>query len=262
MTVPRRARRTPPVLVSAVTAALALAVLAGCSSSDSGSGTPAGTSAGSSSAASPSPAPTDGRDLVQSASDALGDADSFHIEGTIVSDGTEVALDVTYGADVAQGTIDAGDGGTVELRKTDDGTVYANGDSDFYATGNDGSGPDYSTVVGKWVVVDDSAPEGLASVAGLLDRDDLVSSLDPDSDEDDQTYDVSGPEDVDGTSAYIVTDKDGSTFAVAAEGDPLPVRITNSSTDGGKGEIAFDGYGDDVQVDAPDDSEIVELPAS
>lgn len=248
------------IVVPAVFATGAL-LLTGCSSSESGTGAPAGSGAASSPSASPSPSPTDGKSLVQDTTDALKAVDSFHIEGNIAEDGDNLELDITYGeGDIAQGKLDGGDGKTVELRKTEDGTVYANASSEFYAqaASTDSSGPDLSSIAGKWVVVGDDAPTALASLGELLDGDALASSLEPDSD-DDETYELSGPEDVDGTSSYIVTDKDGDTFAIAAEGDPLPVKITNKSDD--SGEINFDGYGDDVSVDAPDDGEIVPIPS-
>ena len=246
------------IVVPAVFATGAL-LLTGCSSSDSGSGSPAaGSGGGSSSSPSASPSPTDGAKLVTDATGALGDAESFHISGNIVSGSDEIELDITYGSDdVAQGSLDGGSNGTIELRRVSDGTVYAKGSAEFYE--QDDSGPDLSSIADKWVVVGDDAPDVLSSAVSLLDRDEFVTSLEPDNDSDD-TYDITGPEDVDGTSAYIVTDKDGSTFAVAAEGDPLPIEITNSEDEDG-GKITFDGYGDDVTVDAPDDGDIVEIPA-
>ena len=47
---------------------------------------------------------------------------------------------------------------------------------------------------------------------------------------------------------------------MAAEGDPLPLKVTNGGDD--ESSISFDHYGDDVDVAAPDASQIVELPAA
>lgn len=249
-------------VLSVTTVALALAALTACGSDGGGGTTPAaGSSATTSASASTSPAPTDGKQLVTDATDALDAADSFHISGTIADGSESLTLDVTYGADgTAAGTLEAADGASIEVRRVD-GTVYANGTAEFYAqaAAQDSTGPDLSSVAGTWVVVDDSAPDVLQGAVSFLDRDDLVDSLRPDGDAD-ETYEISGPEDVDGTSSYIVTDQDGDTFAVAAEGDPLPVEISNNSD--GDGSVSFDGYGDDVDVQAPDDSEITPLPAS
>lgn len=253
-------RRIPLCVSLGASATLALAVLTGCGS-DSPSPAAAGSSGSSASAASSSaasPAPTDGKTLVQQATAALGAAASVHLSGSVQSDGETFDVDITYGPSIAQGTVDVGGGATLEMRKVTDGTVYAKGTAAYYAQAPGvGTGPDLSTIADHWVVVDDAAPAALSAVTGLLDKDGLVQSLEPD--DENATYELSGPKDVDGTSAYLVTDKDGSVFAVAAEGDPLPLKITDDGEDGG--ELDFDGYGDDTTVDAPDPGEIVDIPS-
>ena len=239
-------------------AVLLVAALSLTACGSGGDTSPASSTTGGGSSA----APQDGEALLRSASDAIGGAPSFHLSGTISSGGVDLAIDASYGTGVAQGTVDVGDGRTVDLRRITDGTVYASGSQAFYAqvvTPAEGSGTDWAALGEKWVVVDDTAPSALSSLAGLLDRADLLSSLQPDSG---GKYAVSGPKTVHGVSSYVVTDADGSTFAVAAGGDPLPVEFSGSSTDGSTGgDITFDGYGDDVTVSAPDDSEIVPIPS-
>lgn len=251
------------VLIPATAAAALVVALAGCTTSESGTGSgPTAGATSSSPTASPSPSPTDGNDLIQDASDALDAVDSFRISGEIRDNDGRIELDISYGRDDAEGTISIDGSGSVEGRKVGD-TIYANGDEEFYATlqrAADAGDPDLSGLAGKWVEVDDDAPVGLRALTTFLDRDDLVDSLEPDDSDADKTFDISGPEDVEGTRAYVVTNEDGDTFAVSAEGDPVPVRITSDTDEGGK--IVFDGYGDDVSVDAPADDEIVDIPAA
>ena len=71
-------------------------------------------------------------------------------------------------------------------------------------------------------------------------------------------YEISGPRDVAGTRAYVVTGL-RDTWTLAADGPPLPIEVTNHE---GAGTTRFDRYDEPFTVEAPPASEIVPIPAA
>lgn len=243
-------RRVPGLLAAVAAAAL----LAGCDSGGTGPTDPTSVALTSAAPTSPSatssPPPTDGGQLVLDARDALyTDTSSFHVSGTITEYHVDIDMLVASGR-ITSGTVSYG-GGTLEVRQLADGTRYGRGDAEFYADYT--VAPDLTGLAGKWVVIGDDAPAPLGFLGDYAGEDSLVfaAGLRPGDD----PYRLSGPRDVAGASAYVVTNGK-TTWTVAADGPPLPIAITY----GGDGTVRFDRYDEPFTVEAPPASQIVAIP--
>jgi hypothetical protein len=182
--------------------------------------------------------------------------DSLKLEGTIASDGQDVALDLQVSSSGdCTGTFGVGDG-TAEILGVD-GTNWFRPDEAFWrATAGAQADMIISTVGDKWVALppDDESFDQFCDLDQLLDQ--VLAS-----DEDGVTYKTDGIEKIDGEDAVKVdrdSEKDGpSTGYVLVDGKHYIVKIEKTGDEGGS--IAFTGFNEDFDVSAPGDDEVVDL---
>ena len=218
------ARTTAVVLVGAVSL-----LLAGCGGSD-----------------------TNGVEKL-SASDALAkvrtatkSVSSVHVKGQIDQSGQTLGLDLTVGADAAQGEVDLG-GGRMDLRLVD-GVTYFRGDQKVFAAF--GANPAEASLAAERWIKDTSSTGPAAGFSGFLDSKQLFTSLlTPQG-----TPRTGGTATVNGRKAFVLVDSssEGGKLYVAETGDPLPLRIERTGSNGGR--IDFTDYNAEVHVDVPPDA--------
>jgi hypothetical protein len=242
--------------------ATALAVAACSSGETTGSGAPAGaTSSGATpSAAASSPAPADNgvaaltaEQILAKAKSALGAADAVRISGAGSDEGTQVKLDMRYGADGAVGTFFFNGQRLDLLRVGDD--VYVKGSPSFWTTFANGQVA--KQLGGKYVktTLTDARFKPIASFTDLTDS--VDGFLEPDG-----AITKGGPKTVAGVPAIALVNKGatGGTLYVATTGRPYPLSVD------GKGQrLTFTDYGKPVTVQAPPAAQIVDadtLPGS
>lgn len=218
------------VSASGVVAGVVLVLVAGCG----------GGGGSSASGASPSANAEKGRPPQQVVADAKGallSAKAVHVTGTVSQQGQSEQLDVRFQGDDATGTVTVG-GQAAQLVRTG-GKLYLKASASFWSRTAGAAG---NALGDKWLVVDgDQATSGsltLQSLAASLDA--TGSQLTP------QTTTAT----VDGASAVVVSQQDGSTLAVAATGTPYPLRIINKDAQAA-GQISFSDYGKTVGITAP-----------
>lgn len=182
--------------------------------------------------------------------DTLEDKGSFHVTGTM-DEGA--AIDMTYVVgEGATGTIggSADDSAPVELVSVD-GRIYVAGDEQFLAetVGEEAA----ETIGGKWVLLGEESAEQFGVFADGARFAEAV--LDP-SGEDAQT---TGVREVDGVPAVGLVFRDsGSILWVAAEGEPVPLRLEEKGASGGTGVLRFVDIGADVELAVPADEDVVD----
>lgn len=191
-------------------------------------------------------APAQALDLVVQ---ELQDEGSFHVSGD-VSGG---ALDITYLFD--QGAIgtfgDAeGEGSPVEIVAAD-GRIYVAGDEAFLVetVGEDAA----KTIGGKWLLL---AEDSTTKFDVLADGEKFAEAVFGDST---GQIETTGVREVDGQSAIgFLFRETGSTLWVAASGDPRPLRFEEAGASGGKGVLKFDGIGAEVELEIPEEDDVVD----
>jgi hypothetical protein len=221
--------RVRPSLKLAPLLALALltAALAGCGgSSSSGNGV-----------ADKTPA-----EILAATKVAADSANSVHVAGSIVSNGSPITLDVHLLAGKGGRGQLSENGLAFELIQTG-GTVYIKGSAAFYK--HIGGTAAAQLLQGKWLKAPASSSD-FASLSQLTDLRQLV----------DQTLSNHGSlskgatTTVNGQKVIAVTDKTkGGTLYIATTGKPYPVEISKGGSGGGK--INFDSWGSAVTVSAP-----------
>lgn len=195
-----------------------------------------------------SPAPTDPVQLLAAAEDALAvSGTSFRVTAHLSPHGEDLMMEFAADRGGAVGTVTE-HGVTVQVLRTADDVLYANAPAAWYA-GHTDTRPEQAALADRWVRIPADAATSLRYVADLTRPGLLVSAVGPDPDV--NTYELRGPENVDGSSAYVVTDVRGDTFVVAAGGPPLPREYTH---DRRAGRAVFDRYGVPVTVAAPTDA--------
>lgn len=169
-------------------------------------------------------------------------ANTVHVSGSIVSDGTPITLDMN---------LLAGKGGRGQLSENGlafelieaGGTVYIKGSAAFYK--HIGGTAAAQLLQGKWLKAP-SSDSDFASISQLTDLRQLI----------DQTLTSHGSltkgatSTVNGQKAISVTDKaKGGTLYIATTGKPYPIQIAKAGTGGGK--ISFDRWNKTVTLAAP-----------
>jgi hypothetical protein len=183
------------------------------------------------------------KDALAKAQAAVSAVSSMHAAGTISQGGKTLTLDVTAGKDQGQGTVDVG-GGQLELRFVD-GTAYMRGEaSALTAMGAPAAAA--TLAAGKWLK--SSATNGdFAGFVSLLDIKQFTDQLlTPKG-----TPTAGKLTEINGAKAYTLIDPEGNgTLYIAATGQPFPLRVEKTGTDGGK--VDFSDFGADLNVAAPD----------
>jgi hypothetical protein len=214
--------RIPPLARASATAAVAALLLTACGGS-----------------------PLDGKtgpEVAAAAADALEEAGSVQVSGTIEQDGEEGEVDLFLQGEDATGTLTMG-GVDVELLSVG-GQVYLQAPPEFW--GGFGMPEEFAAQFdGKWVVV---PAEGASefedfSLQGFIDQ-----LRNPESSVKD---DVTTGE-VDGTDVVVVEQEDGSRLSVADDDDAYPLEISNEGDS--PGTLTFSRFGEEEDITAPDDA--------
>ena len=200
-------------LAGGLTAGLAALLLAGCGSSDEAPAAAAASSAPSSSAA-PSTESRTGPQVAVAAADALEEAGSAHVSGTVGTGAEAETVDLQLQGEDVSGTIDLG-GMQVQL-------LTVGGVSYFQAAA------DFSEV----------------TLAGLAEE--LRNPSDGAFDDEVRT------EQLDGQDVLVVTQGNGNEVYVSAEDPQYPLKTTTTGTDAES--VTIDGFGEQVEITAPTDA--------
>jgi hypothetical protein len=177
-------------------------------------------------------------------------ASSVHVKGTIVDDGTSIALDLrqTRRGD-STGTITM-DGAKIKVL-TVGKTAYISGDRKFWT---DAAGADaYDLFKGTWVKTKLSGAD-FAQFALFTDRKRFADGVLPTD-----GLRADRREDVRGAPAFRFEDATDAGYYVSLTAEPVPVRFAGE--DGGS-KIALDflDYGAPVELTPPPASKVVEAP--
>jgi hypothetical protein len=190
----------------------------------------------------------DAAEILAQAQDALDAADTVSIVGSVEADGEQLELDLAYAPDGATGAITI-QGFDLELLSVD-GNLYMRGNAEMWdgVSGVPGAG---ALLADKYVLIPADDP-AFADMAEFTDFSALTDELlTPEGEV------TKGEEtEIDGQPVIGLEDEDGSTLYIATTGDPLPVQV--APPEGEEGMLDFE-WGVEVEVTAPDESEVVDL---
>jgi hypothetical protein len=182
-----------------------------------------------------------GSEVATLAADALEEAGSVRMSGTMTTDGEEGEVDLQLQGDDAAGTITLG-GLEIELISVD-GDVYMKADPEFWASFGmpEEAAAEFD---GKWVAVPGDAASDFAdfSLTGIADE--LRSS-------DDDIKDETTKDELDGDSVVIVEQEDGSQLVVADDDPSYPLELRGGGDD--EGTLTFSDHGEEQDISAPED---------
>ncbi len=183
--------------------------------------------------------------ILGEATQALGEAESVHVAGTVGEGMLGLTLDLTYVGEDMTGTVNAF-GLLVSVIKVG-GDFYLKADAalfeQFLTPEQQAQMPDFST---KWIKINLDLVETLLPLP--LTAEELVGE-------------PAGPltkgevTTAGGTQAITVTDANGVVYHVAMVGEPYVLDITAE----GEKSLVFSGFGEAVTVEAPPDEEILDI---
>lgn len=182
---------------------------------------------------------------------ALEDEGSFHVTGSMTR-GLEIDISYLVG-EGAVGTVGdaAADSSPIELVAVDD-RIYVTGDEEFLAetVGEDAA----KTIAGKWLLLSSDSSERFEVLAdGRIFADVVLGSREGE-------IDLTGVREVDGVPAVGLLFRDsGATLWVAASGEPVPLRLDEKGASGGNGVLRFGEIGAEVELDTPDEEDVVDV---
>jgi hypothetical protein len=193
------------------------------------------------------------KDIIKASSSDMENLKSVHLNADITSEGSNVTMDLSLDTDGnCEGTVGIEDG-SAEVRSVG-GESWFKADEAFWQSQAGDQADQIIGIVGdKWVVDPNDQFSTFCDLDGLL-----KDIGDPEGVEDAKT---DGTEDVDGDEAVkVVGDDEGSeTTAFIAVDEPhyiLKVEVTGDD----EGEATFSDFDEDVEVEAPGDDEVIELP--
>jgi hypothetical protein len=182
-----------------------------------------------------------GTEVAELAADALEEAGSVRLSGSMTQDGQETEIDMHLQGEDATGTITV-QGTEIELISVD-GDVYLKATEELLASFN--AAPEATAdFVGRWIMI----PAADAADFQDFTLDNFIEQL---RDPDDKIKDETSSEEKDGDSVVVVEQEDGSTLTVADDDPPYPLEL--SGGDGDEGTITFSNHGDEEDISAPDD---------
>lgn len=183
-----------------------------------------------------------GPEVAELAADALEEAGSARLTGTMTQDGEETSIDMQLQGDDAAGTITV-QGTDIELISVG-GDVYLKATEELLSSFGvePGSAADFE---GRWIMVpgEDSADFEDFTLDQILEQ-----LRDPEGGE---IKDETSEDEVDGESVIVVEQEDGSTLSVKDDDPPYPLELTGAGDD--EGTITFSDHGEDFDIAAPDD---------
>ncbi len=193
--------------------------------------------------------------IVERAKKDMEGLDSVRVAGSVSTGGQEIELDMQLNTDAdCTGTLGFG-GGTTELLGTG-GSVWMKPDEAFWTSfAGDNAEQVMSLVADKWVVV----PDGEDGFAELCDLDELLDELI--AGDDDTTYSKTGDDEIDGDKVLAIESKDDegtSTGYVLVDEPHYLVKVEKTEGDE-PGSVTFSDFDESVGVQAPSDSEVVDL---
>lgn len=227
----------------------AATLLTGCGGDDdSGNG---GGSAGDSSFTDQS-----GKEIVDAAREAMAGLESVRVDGSITSDGQEIALDLAVStAGECAGTVSIG-GASAELLGTDGTTWFKPSEEFWTAQVGEQAQTIIDLVAGRWVVM----PSDDDSFGEFCNLDSLIEELV--ENDDDGTYEKGEISEIDGTEAIAVTntdEEDGPSVGhVQVEGDHYLLKVERTEGDD-QGAITFSDFNAEVSVEVPAEEDVVDL---
>ena len=178
--------------------------------------------------------------VLADAKSALFNATSVHVKGNVSAQGNSERIDLQFQGQDTSGSLTI-TGIPVQIVKTV-GKVYIKAPDQFWVkTVSSTLAP---RLANRWLVQDAAKAGNLSSltlqgVAAFLNSSD--SPLKPAV-----TTAV-----VNGQKGVVLTEQDGSQFAVANTGAPLPLSVTNATTPTSSGTLTFTGYGQPRTISPP-----------
>lgn len=225
--------RARPLAV-AVLVALAAVLLTGCSSAVSGKASP-GSAVGNGERWKKGP------EVAADAADALQQAGSVHLSGTVSSGGQQTQLDLFVQGTDASGSISLA-GQQVQIIATG-GKAYLKAPAAFWSSQGIPSAL-AGQLGGQWVIVPADTPKGL----GFVSLSALTAELRQPSDGTTIQDGVTTAQ-LDGKPVVVVSQSDGSTLSVAAEGTPYPLKAESKGSS--PGTLTLSQFGTRQDISAP-----------
>jgi hypothetical protein len=211
--------------------------------------------AGCTTAPTPEPTPTEttngvedleADEILQEARDALTQAESVHVEGTITEGDVTFSLDLVYSGANVEGVVDVF-GVSAEVVKVG-ADVYVKADTSLFAQFLPAEQQQMLALMeGKWVKVNQSL--AVMFIPGVpLGVGDYFTFTEP--------LEKGEVSTVDGTQVITVTDADGAEVQVAIEGEPYPLAIVM-----GDEGFTFSEFDKNVSIEAPDAEDVLDVMA-
>lgn len=182
-----------------------------------------------------------GEEVAAMAADALEEAGSARVVGTMEQDGEEGEIDLRLQGEDVSGSITLG-GVEIGLVVVD-GDVYMQAPADFWA----GFGmPDEvaGEFDGAWVTVPSEAAADFADFSLAQIADELREA-------DGEIEEETRSEELDGDPVRIVEQENGSTLTVADDDPAYPLAMSNEEEGS---ELTFSEFGEDQDISAPEDA--------
>jgi hypothetical protein len=184
-----------------------------------------------------------GPEVAAAAADALQEAGSFHLAGTVSRGGAAGAVDLHLQGEDAVGTVTVG-GNELQLVNAG-GAVYLQAPPEFWTSLGvpEASAAGFD---GRWVSLSGEAAAGFQvfTVGGFVDE--LRA---PDGGVEDEVTTT----EVDGNDAVVVNLTQGGTLTVLDDDPAYPVEVTNEES-GSTGTVTIGRFGETVDISAPKDA--------
>ncbi len=187
-------------------------------------------------------------DALTTTRQALRDAKSAQISGTVSSSGQSIRFNVSLTGSDSKGTLTISNN-DVQLIKIGQ-TVYIKGDQDFlkkYAGSNTAV---LDQLNGKWLKTNSTSDFDLFTLdgfAGLLKGGSGSQAVNPTV-----TQDT-----LNGQKVVVVSEKDGGTLTIANTGPAVPLLLKSKGSDGST--VTFTNYNKPVSITAPPASEVFDV---
>lgn len=180
-----------------------------------------------------------GPEVAGLAADALEEAGSVRLSGTIDQDGEETEIDMQLQGDDAAGTITV-QGTEIELISVG-GDVFLKATEELLASFGAPAG-EAAQYEGRWLQI----PAGDTGEFEEFTLGRFVEQLrEP---EEGEYEDETSEDEVDGDSVIVVEQSEGPALSVADDDPPYPLQLSDD-----EGTITFSDHGDEADISAPDD---------
>ena len=181
-----------------------------------------------------------GPEVAGLAADALEEAGSARLSGTITQGGQESEIDMRLQGDAGAGTLTV-QGIKIELINVD-GDSYLKGNEALLSAFFGLSGDAAADLEGQWIQMSGDN----ASDFSDFTLDSFLKELrDP---EDGKYEDETSSDEVDGDSVIVVDQEDGPSLSVKDDDPPYPLQLSDE-----EGTVTFSEFGEEQDISAPDD---------